>query len=273
MSLSEILDLHPQARLAWEVAEDAGSFLRDDRPAQLNVDVKSTPTDAVTDMDRGAEARIVSRLLAERPEDAIVGEEGTSTQGRTGLTWIIDPLDGTVNYLFGLPTWGVSVGLEVDGVGEVGVIMTPEFHEGFLAVRGHGAWRIRGDEATRMWARDCPSLDQALVVTGFGYAPERRRAQAELLTAIITHVRDMRRSGCATIDLAWLALGRTDAFFERGLNVWDYAAGLVIAREAGVDTALIHGPKASGDLMICAVPSIAAELTDLLLRNGADRGP
>lgn len=270
---AEVLDLHPLARLAWDLANQAGVFLRDERPERLEVASKSTPTDVVTQMDRGAEAMIVAGIRAARPDDAIVGEEGTNSPGSTGVRWIIDPLDGTVNYLYGLPMWGVSVGVEIDGVGDIGVIVTPEFHEGFIAVRGHGAWRVDDTGATRLHARQCRSLDQALVVTGFGYSPERREAQAELLLSLITHVRDMRRTGCATIDLAWIAMGRTDAYFERGLNVWDYAAGLVIARESGLSIDVRQATPESGELLICAGPDIVDELTSMLLRLGADRGP
>lgn len=273
LTLADVQDLHPLARLAWEVADSAGRFLRDDRPDRLDVSSKSSPTDVVTQMDRGAEELIVSRLVAERPDDAILGEEGTNKPGTSGVAWIIDPLDGTVNYLFGFPTWGVSVGVEIDGVGEIGVIMTPEFHEGFVGVRGRGAWHIEGESAIRMSARACPSLDQALVTTGFGYSPERRESQARVLLDLIARIRDIRRTGCATVDLSWLSLGRTDAFYERGLNTWDYAAGLVIAREAGLDATVQRGSDSSGDLLICSVPSITRELTEILDDLGAGQGP
>lgn len=272
LSLSQLLDRHELARLAWEAADEAGAFLRDQRPDRLEVFTKSSPTDVVTAMDRESEKLIVGRILAQRPGDEVVGEEGSDRAGSTGVRWIIDPLDGTVNYLFGIPTWGVSVGVHRDGAGEVGVIATPDFHESFLGIRGEGAWRIRGDSAERLMGRSTPSLDQALVATGFGYAPERRLAQVAVLEGLITRVRDIRRTGCATIDFTWLAMGRLDAYYERGIHPWDYAAGLVIAAEAGARTWLTSLPG-SGDTVVCAMPTIFDELHDLLLGLGVDSGP
>lgn len=267
-----LLGRHERARLAWEVAHDAGVFLRDERPDDLEVSSKSTPTDVVTAMDRASEDLIVSRIVSAYPDDGILGEEGSARSGTSGATWIIDPLDGTVNYLFGIPTWGVSVGVHVDGVGEVGVIATPEFDESFVGIRGHGAWRVRGETAERITGRTSNGLGQALVATGFGYSPERRLSQVAVLDGLIAHVRDIRRTGCATIDFTWLALGRLDAYYERGIHPWDYAAGLVIVEEAGARTWTTTRPG-SGTTVVCAMPSLFEELLERLLALGVDQGP
>lgn len=272
MPLATLLDMHECARLAWEVANDAGTFLRDERPDELEVFSKSTPTDVVTAMDRSSESMIVSRIRSTRPNDGILGEEGSSRSGTSGVTWIIDPLDGTVNYLFGIPTWGVSVGVQTDGVGDVGVIAIPDLHESYVGIRGSGAWRIRGDGAERIVGRPTASLDQALVSTGFGYAPDRRLSQVLVLEGVIAHVRDIRRTGCATIDFTWLASGRIDAYYERGIHPWDYAAGLVIVEEAGARTWTTSTPE-SGTTVVCAMPAIFDELRDRLLALGVDQGP
>jgi len=272
MPLDVLLEKHECLRLAWGVADAAGAFLRDERPGELEVFSKSTPTDVVTAMDRASEEMIFRRILETRPDDGIIGEEGSSRSGSSGVTWIIDPLDGTVNYLFGIPTWGVSVGVHVEGIGDVGVIATPDLCESYVGVRGHGAWRIRGDVAERISGRPTSSLDQALVSTGFGYAPDRRLSQVSVLEGLIAHIRDIRRTGCATIDFTWLASGRIDAYYERGIHPWDYAAGLVIVEEAGARTWTTSSPD-SGTTVVCAMPAIFDDLVARLLALGVERGP
>jgi myo-inositol-1(or 4)-monophosphatase len=272
MPLARLLEKHECARLAWQVANDAGRFLRDERPDELEVFSKSTPTDVVTEMDRASEEIIVGCIVGARPNDGILGEEGSTRTGTSGVNWIVDPLDGTVNFLFGIPTWGVSVGVQVDGVGEVGVIATPVLGESYVGIRGSGAWRIRGDVAERINGRPTEELGQALVATGFGYAPDRRLAQVAVLEGVIAHVRDIRRTGCATVDFTWLASGRIDAYYERGIHPWDYAAGLVIVEEAGARTWTTSSPE-SGTTVVCAMPSIFDELLEKLQALGVERGP
>jgi myo-inositol-1(or 4)-monophosphatase len=272
MSLDALLGEHELARVAWEAAAEAGAFLRDERPDDLEVFSKSTPTDVVTAMDRASEAMIVDRILGARPDDGLLGEEGSARTGSTGVTWIIDPLDGTVNYLFGIPTWGVSVGVHVGGIGDVGVIATPELHESYVGLRGSGAWRIRGDRAERLRGRVTRGLGDALVATGFGYAPERRLSQIAVLEGVIAHIRDIRRSGCATIDFSWVASGRIDAYFERGIHLWDYAAGLVIVEEAGARTWTSTSPDGV-TTVVCAMPEVFDELRERLVALGVESGP
>ncbi len=267
--LAEVLSRHPLTDLAWRAASEAAAFLHTQRPDDLDFETKSTPTDVVTSMDKAAEHLLHERLLGERPGDGLLGEEGSNRPSQTGIRWVVDPLDGTVNYLYRMPHWGVSVAAEDDEIGQavVGVIITPESGEGFVGIRGSGAWRVVGDVAEPLHVRECTRLDQAMLVTGFSYSPERRLRQAEVLCSVITSVRDIRRTGCAVVDFAWLAQGRTDAYFERGLNPWDMAAGLLLAREAGAVVSDLGEDAQSGTFM-AAVPGIARELEELLVGAG-----
>jgi myo-inositol-1(or 4)-monophosphatase len=203
---------------------------------------KSSPTDVVTEMDQRAEELITGRILATRPGDAIIAEEGGETAGRASgvVRWVIDPLDGTVNYLYGLPDWAVSIAAEVSGQVVAGVVYAPRRGETFTATLGGGAWlteRPGADETggvpRALRARPGVPLEQALVATGFGYRAARRKVQGEVVAALLPRVRDIRRAGSASVDLCSVAAGRVDAYYERGLNYWDYAAGALIAAEAG----------------------------------------
>jgi myo-inositol-1(or 4)-monophosphatase len=197
-------------------------------PAQ-GVGSKTSATDLVSDADRDAERLIRDVLAHERPDDALLAEEGTSEPGESGRRWVFDPLDGTVSYLYGYPHWSVSVALEDAGGGAVGVVYDPNRDELFAAERDGGA--ILDGEAIRV--RDVAPLEEALVATGFGYEAGWRAEQAEVAARVLPAVRDIRRAGSAALDLAWLAAGRLDAYYERGLNAWDWAAGSLLVREAG----------------------------------------
>lgn len=267
-ALTELLALHPLLPLAWKAGRDAGFFLRDERPDDLVIDTKSTPTDSVTVMDRGAEERILEHILAARPDDAVLGEEGGTRAGSTGVRWIIDPLDGTVNYLYRLPMWGVSIAVEIDGVVEVGVVVAPDLDGDYIAVRGQGSWLVRHGRAERLRVRECTDIAAAMVVTGFGYEPGRRARQAAVVTELIGQVRDIRRLGAAVIDFGWLARGRLDAYYEKGLNEWDVAAGALIAREAGAVVDGLVGEDTSSFVFV-AVPGIATPLRSVLTQLGA----
>ena len=190
---------------------------------------KSSATDLVSDADRDAEALIRDLLLGERPDDGLLAEEGTSERGESGRRWVFDPLDGTVSYLYGYPHWCVSVALEDADGGVVGVVYDPNRDELFAAERGAGA-TLDGEPVT---VRSAPRLEEALVGTGFGYDSDWRARQAEVVRALLPHIRDIRRAGSAALDLSWLAAGRLDAYYERGLNHWDWAAGSLLVREAG----------------------------------------
>ncbi|MGD3109731.1 inositol monophosphatase family protein [Streptomyces sp. YGL11-2] len=252
--------------LALEAARRAGTLLRDSRPADLGVAAtKTSPIDVVTEMDLASEKLITDFIGERRPDDGFLGEEGAGVEGTSGVRWVIDPVDGTVNYLYGLPSWAVSIAAEQDGEAIVGVVAAPMRQETYQAVRGRGA--LRNGEPIRH--RPAPPLSQALVGTGFGYLTERRAAQAEVARTLIPQVRDIRRGGSAAIDLCDVACGRLDAYYERGLNPWDLAAGVLIATEAGALTGGRPGKAASHELTLAASPALFAELQPLLDDLGA----
>lgn len=259
-------DLDALLVLAVRLARSAGDLLRDLRPATLDIGTKSTPTDVVTEMDRAAERLVVEGLLAERPDDAVLAEEGGGSAGRSGVRWVVDPLDGTVNYLYGIPHYAVSIAAEVDGEVAVGVVHDPGEGRTYTAVRGAGAWC----DGVRLRCSQPADLSQALVATGFGYAATRRAAQARVLLEVLPRVRDIRREGAAALDLCAVAAGRVDAFYERGLAPWDLAAGGLVAREAGARVEGLRGQPAGGDLVVAAAPGIFPALHDLLEGLAAD---
>ena len=221
---------------------------------------KSSRTDVVTLHDRAAEATIVAALTARRPDDGIVGEEGTERNGTSGFSWFLDPIDGTTNFLYGFPLWSTSVGV-ADGDGTIaGAVFVPVTGELFAAARGEGA--TRNGEPIR--ASTEIDLALALVATGFGYVPSRRSAQADRLATLIHRVRDIRRGGSAALDLCYTAAGTVDAYFEDGLNSWDIAAGELIAREAGCRTGDFAGGPATPAQLLVAPPALFGELSALL---------
>jgi fructose-1,6-bisphosphatase/inositol monophosphatase family enzyme len=252
--------------VALEAARRAGELLRDGRPADLGVAAtKSSPTDVVTEMDLAAERLITGYLAQRRPDDGLLGEEGASKEGTTGIRWVVDPLDGTVNYLYGLPAWSVSVAAERDGRAVVGVVFAPMRDETFHAVLGGGAWV----DGRRAHCRPAPALDRALIATGFGYVHRMRTAQAEVARLLLPQVRDIRRNGSAAIDLCDLGCGRLDGFYERGLHAWDVAAGGLFAREAGALVGGRPGGPESNDLTVAAPPGLFEPLQALLDDLGA----
>ncbi|WP_269856572.1 inositol monophosphatase family protein [Streptomyces sp. RPT161] len=252
--------------IALDAAERAGALLRDGRPGDLVVAAtKTSPIDVVTEMDIAAEKLITGLIAERRPDDGLLGEEGASVQGSSGVRWVIDPLDGTVNYLYGLPSWAVSIAAQRDGRTVVGVVVAPMRRETYHAVLGGGA-HVNG-AAVR--CRTAPAFEQALIGTGFGYLTERRAAQAEVVRALLPRVRDIRRGGSAAIDLCDLGCGRLDGYYERGLNAWDYAAGELFAREAGALTGGRPGQPASTELTVAAPAGLFEPLQGLLDELGA----
>jgi myo-inositol-1(or 4)-monophosphatase len=252
----ELLDVaHEAARAA--AAELRARFGHQ----QQSIHAKSTPTDLVSEADVAAETVIRGVLGSRRPDDAILGEEGGASEGSTGLRWVIDPLDGTTNFLFGVPQFAVSAACE-DGSGVlVGVVLDPIRDECFTATRS-GLALLNGEaiEASR-----CADLSQALVSTGFGYDAPVRARQAEVLTAVLPRVRDIRRAGAAALDLAWAACGRYDAYYERGVKTWDVAAGGLIARRAGLEVRSLPERDAEPAGLLAAPPALTAELLGLVL--------
>jgi myo-inositol-1(or 4)-monophosphatase len=246
--------------LATEVAHEAGAGLRDAFGRTLQISAKSTPTDLVSEADVSTERLIRARLQTARPDDAIMGEEGDDTPGTTGLRWVVDPLDGTVNFLFGIPQWCVSIACE-DGDGALaGVIFDPMRDETWAATRD-GAATLDGAPIRAPGRSD---LATALIATGFGYDADVRASQARVVARLLPRVRDLRRLGAAALDLAWTAAGRYDAYYERGVHHWDVAAGALICERAGLAVRELAPapPAASG--MLVAAPALADELFALV---------
>jgi myo-inositol-1(or 4)-monophosphatase len=239
--------------LAERVAREAGAQLLESfgGPA-VEVESKSTPTDLVSAADKAAEELIHARIAAERPDDGFLGEEGADEHGSSGLRWVVDPLDGTANFLFGIPQWAVSIAVEdADGV-VAGVVFDPPRGELWAAERDGPATLdgvpVRGSERAE--------LATALIATGFGYDAEVRRAQAATIAALLPDVRDVRRIGAAALDLAWCAAGRFDAYYERGVKHWDVAAGGLLCERAGLVVEALPGTPPQDGGMLVAPPGL-----------------
>lgn len=261
-----MVDAEELVALAEDVARAAGALLLEGLDlVRTDIGTKSTLTDMVSEMDRAAEALIVDRLMEARPDDGIVGEEGTDRRGTSGVCWVVDPLDGTTNYLYGLSGFGVSIAAEQDGAAVAGVVLDVVRNELFAATDGGGATR----DGRPITVSAATHLGSALVATGFSYASAQRAQQAAVLVEVLPQVRDIRRFGAAAVDLCSVACGRVDAYYEAGLAPWDLAAGGLIAAEAGaVLTDLRGGPVRAG-AVLAAAPGIATELLELLIRAGA----
>jgi myo-inositol-1(or 4)-monophosphatase len=252
--------------LAREIAVEAAALAVDGRPADLGVaDTKSSPTDVVTEMDTAAERLIRERIAHARPHDGFLGEEGGGDGGTSGVRWVVDPIDGTVNYLYGLPQWAVSIGVEIDGETAAGVVVAPGLGSVYTAVRGGGARHNGAPIAVRAAA----PLSAALVATGFGYRAARRDRQGRIVQALLPRVRDIRRGGSAALDLCAVAHGRVDAYYERGTQPWDRSAGSLIAREAGAVVGGLLGEPEGEPMTLAAPRDTFAALHDLLVELGA----
>ncbi|MGQ0623432.1 MAG: inositol monophosphatase family protein [Sporichthyaceae bacterium] len=253
--------------IAIDLARAAGGLLlryRADGPPAT--ESKSTPTEVVTAADRAAETLICAGLCAARPADGILGEEGADVPGTSGIQWIVDPLDGTVNYLYDLGAWAVSIGAQHEGISVAGVVFVPSTGQTFTATLGGGAFC----DGRRLQIGEGPDLDRALVSTGFGYDARRRAHQVEVLRRVLPAIRDVRRHGACAVDLCTLAEGKIDAYYERGVNPWDWAAGGLIATEAGALVAGLHGAPPTHDLLLAAGPRLFGPLHDLLAAAGAE---
>ncbi|HEX2698839.1 MAG TPA: inositol monophosphatase family protein [Acidimicrobiales bacterium] len=248
---SELLEL------ALKAATAAGTLLREGQgSAPADVSTKTSLTDMVSELDRASEALIAEMILGARPGDAILGEEGGLTgAGTSGVRWVVDPLDGTTNYLYGYPVWAVSIAAEVDGAVVAGVVRDPNHDDTFSAVRDHGSWC----NGRRLGVGGAESLATALVATGFGYEADVRSRQGREVAHLLPRVRDIRRGGAAALDLCWVADGRVDAYYERGLQPWDWAAGMLVASEAGATVSVLPDGTA-----VVAPPQLHQPLVDLL---------
>jgi myo-inositol-1(or 4)-monophosphatase len=257
------VDAAALAALAERLARQAGEAVHDRRRSgPLEALTKSSPTDMVTALDHLSESLIVRGLTSARPQDAIVGEEGTARPGTSGVEWLVDPVDGTTNLLYGIPTWSVSIAAIADGVAVAGAVCAPALGEVFTAVAGQGA-RCNGEPIRCSAIGD---LSSALVGTGFSYQAARRAEQGVAVARLLPEVRDVRRLGSAALDLCYVAAGRLDAYFEQGLSPWDLAAGELVAREAGAVTSDLAGGPARPGEVVAAPPQLHPALVALLRR-------
>lgn len=269
MPNSDDADHSELAGIAERLARGAGALtvrLRAGSRA-LAVDAKSSPTDVVTEVDRASEKWLVDELARLRPDDAVLGEEGADRAGGSGVRWVVDPIDGTVNFLYGLRPYAVSVAAERDGVVVAGCVHDPTSGETFTAVLGGGA-ALDGTPIGGSWL--APGLDTAVVATGFGYDAGLRAEQGAVLAALLPRVGNVRRLGSAALDLCYVAAGRLDAYYEHGLKPWDRAAGLLVATEAGAVVGGLRG-RPPGTVTLAASPAVATGLATLLEELGADR--
>ncbi|BDZ51756.1 inositol monophosphatase [Frondihabitans sucicola] len=256
---------------ARSIAREAGVLAARRRAEGVEVaDRKSSEVDIVTFADREVEALIRRRLAEERPGDGFFGEESGASESTTGLTWIVDPIDGTVNFLYGIPMYAVSIAV-VEGEPDplrwhalAACVFNPASGEEYTATRGGGAFLDGGAIAVSTPA----SLSQALLATGFAYDPARRVEQGTRLAGLLGRVRDIRRIGAASLDLCYVAAGRLDAYLERGLQPWDHAAGVLIAEEAGAVVMTPAGAQASRDLTFVSSPAVSAELGAAIAETG-----
>jgi myo-inositol-1(or 4)-monophosphatase len=253
-------DLLPLAR---EAASAAASVLLTERPfviAEGARATKSSDTDPVTAADVAAQQVIADMITRARPGDAIFGEEGLDRPGDSGWRWVVDPLDGTVNYLYGRDEWSVSIALEdPDGAVAVGVVLAPALGRTYTAVRGQGCWL----DGRRLAVRPATDLAHAVIGTGFSYDAATRAAQAAVLSRLLPLVADIRRCGSAALDLAGVASGRVDAFYENDLSRWDWAAGALLAAEAGATVSALPGPRGCSGVL-AATPALTGPLSELL---------
>lgn len=269
MSPAPIAELH---RLALTVAEEGARMAREMREAGVAIaDRKTSVADIVTEADRAVETAIRDAIAAARPQDGFFGEETDEAASASGLTWVVDPIDGTVNYAYGIPSWAVSVAV-VEGdpdpqtwTGLAGAVVNPAAGETWEAFLGGGA-RLNGRPLQITKEVDLP---RTLLGTGFGYLPERRVQQGEVVRHILGVVRDIRRAGAASLDICSVAAQRLDAYFETGLHPWDLAGGTVIAKEAGAHVSGLHGAGPGEAFYLACNPMIAGPLEDALVAAGA----
>jgi myo-inositol-1(or 4)-monophosphatase len=255
--------------IAVSVTRGAADLARQMRAEGVTgIATKSTATDVVTAADQATERYVREALGQLRPGDAVLGEEAGESAGAGTVRWIVDPIDGTVNYLYGIPQYAVSLAAEVDGVVVAGVVRNPASGEEWTATLGGGAWR----DGARLSGSEVTGLGQALIATGFGYSAERRVHQARVVAALLPTVRDIRRFGAASLDLCFAAEGRVDGYYEKGLNLWDHAAGGLIATEAGLRVTGLAGAAPGPNLLLAAPEGIWSALHDALLALDAAGG-
>lgn len=254
------------ADVAVGIAREAAELVQTTRHTAVGqVETKSTKTDVVTAADRAAERLVRSRLAQMRPGESVLGEEEGGSAPAEGLCWVVDPIDGTVNYLYGFPWYSVSIAAQLDGVSVAGAVVEPVSGRLWTAARGFGAQLdgvpLRASSATR--------LDLSLVATGFAYGAQRRQRQANAVARFVTKVRDLRRAGAASLDLCAVAAGWLDGYVEHGLGRWDWAAGALVAQEAGAVVRVPgQAPQLGAEATFAAAPGIAEQLHGELVEAG-----
>ncbi|MCD9197658.1 inositol monophosphatase family protein [Aeromicrobium wangtongii] len=260
---------HDLYELARQVGLEASAFVRTNRPSG-RVDVaatKSSATDVVTELDRACERLIRERIFAARPDDGFIGEEGDDIVGTTGVDWVVDPIDGTVNFVHGIPSYAVSIAARRDGAVVAGHVVNIATGLEWGAVLGAGSWRHEGDQKVRLAAPQPPPLAQAIIATGFNYVPEIRARQSAAVAKLLPHIADIRRIGSAALELCALAEGQYDAYVEQGLHVWDRAAAGLVATEAGFIVTGLDG-EPDERMVMAAHPDATAEYFDLVRACG-----
>lgn len=270
--------IRPLVQIAEALAREAGALILDGRRRQVTVAAtKSSAQDVVTAMDLASEALLRRRLAELRPDDAILGEEEAFRPGTSGITWVVDPIDGTVNYLYGLPAYAVSVAAvrgpdpttapdPATWTALAGCVFAPEQGRTYTAGRGLGAWQ----DGAQLHANGSRALIDSLVGTGFGYVSSRRRAQGRVVAELLPQVRDIRRAGCASLDLCAVAAGNLDLYFERGLQPWDLAAAALVAQEAGAQVTGLREHPATGEMTVAGPTGSIEELRGFLEAMDAD---
>jgi myo-inositol-1(or 4)-monophosphatase len=243
--------------LAIGIAQRAGELLLK-RPDSFNINEKSSARDFATQMDHASEKLIVSEILAARPDDGIIGEEGAARPTKSGITWVIDPIDGTVNYFYNLPGWNISIAAKDEKGVLLGVVYAPTLNSLWRATRGGGSFH----NDRRLAVTEASVLSESLLATGFSYQADERIRQGEKIASLIPRVRDIRRNGAAAVDLCHVASGAVDGYFESGLKEWDLAAGGLIAREAGAIVTGRKGGEAGEEMVIAAGPALHRLLVD-----------
>ena len=262
------VDVVELRQIAVDVALEAAALIVEQRPDDLGVaETKSSRTDVVTVMDQASQDLLSRRLAELRPDDAFAGEERGGRSGTTGITWVVDPIDGTVNYLYGLAAYAVSVAAVVGDPARpgawrpvAGAVVNPVSGEVFAAASGQGATRVEGGVERALVVAGAESLGLALCATGFGYDARRRAWQGAVLAELLPQVRDVRRLGSAALDLCRVADGTVDAYYERGLNPWDLAAGWLVATEAGARVTDLDGGVPTGVMLVAGAPVVHGAL-------------
>ena len=247
--------------VASGIARNAGDLVFSGRRNGAGkVLTKSSATDMVTQWDTASEHFVVEQLSKLRPHDSIIGEEGGQVQGTTPYTWLVDPIDGTTNFLYNLSGYAISIAACIDADPVAAAVFLPATRELFVAAKGHGSWL----GSTRLQVSSCESIETALVATGFSYSASRRNLQGQRIARLLPRVRDIRRLGAAAADLCFVAAGRLDAYFEEGLQAWDLAAGQLIASEAGATLSNFVGETITPSEVLVASPRIHGDLIKLL---------